>query len=356
MLRSHLIGSAIIFIIFSANIYSVGHVSHPEYTGPIEEYREFLTADELHKTCNGIALPNYQFTSKPYDYYQSSRRKQKELKDFLKEYCAGYIFANAEAHDSSIAKGGWSYCLPNKITKRNIQDTVLEYISAHNEEMQHTAVSVIAHALNNAFPCTSETHKNKYEKYSVEEFYKSCQAGNEGFCIGYIQGIADAYDNWETGIDKKFCGVGYGLARLVLLRFIILVKATNIEDDYIPALRTMTIIIRDANLDQDKCIDRGLGPLQFLCHSADSGDTNAQYKLGLYFDYGIEGLPKDPMRAYVWYEIAATHGDHKPSASRVLQLHNVLTREQTMQAKQLVEDWKPGWCEMDISTLTSDVE
>ena len=110
------------------------------------------------------------------------------------------------------------------------------------------------------------------------------------------------------------------------------------------------------NLDQDKCIDRGPGPLQFLCNSADSGDTNAQYKLGLYFDYGIEGLPKDQMRAYVWYEIAAASGSHMTSASRAKQLQSVLSEEQVLQAKQLIRDWIPGWCEKDLSALINGVK
>jgi hypothetical protein len=344
------------FISCSVSIASTSHITHPDYTGSIEEYRELLTADELRKTCNGIALPNYQFTPKPYDYYLSTKRKQKELKEYLKEYCAGYIFANAEAHDSSVSKGGWSYCLPGNLSKNNIRDTVLEHISSHYQENNYTATSVISHALNNAYPCISQTHKSKHTKYSTANFHKSCKAGNEGFCIGYIQGVADAYDNWETEFDKKFCGVGYGWARYVLLQFNILVQTTNIENKDKPALQLMTILIRSANLDQDKCIDRGPGPLQFLCNSADSGDTNAQYKLGLYFDYGIEGLPKDQMRAYVWYEIAAASGNHMPSASRAKQLQNVLSEEQMLQAKQLIGDWIPGWCEKDISALNTGVK
>jgi hypothetical protein len=355
MLRSLLTVSTMIFIVFSANTFSAEHLTHPEYTGSMEEYRDFLTADELQKMCQGIALPNYQFTPKSYDYYHASRKKQKELKEYLNEFCTGYILSNAEAHDSSLSKGGWSYCLPSKITEHNIRDSVLEYISAHNQEIQHTAVSVISHALSNVFPCTSETHKNKYSKYSTADFYKNCKAGNEGFCIGYIQGVADAYDNWETGIGKKFCGASYAIARPVLLTFNIHMRTTS-NRGYEPALATMTRIIRIENLDQDKCISRGPGPLQFLCHSADSGDTNAQYKLGMYFDYGIEGLPKDPMRAYIWYEIAAARGNHMPSASRARQLQNVLSEDQTLQAMQLIRDWVPGWCENDISALTTGIE
>jgi hypothetical protein len=337
------------FIACFASLASASHIIHPEYSGTTEEYREYLTADELLKTCQGIALHNYQFTPKSYDHYKTSRRKQRELNVYLKEYCAGYIFANAEAHDSSIAKGGWSYCLPKTISRRYIRDTVQNYLSSHDEERQYTAVSVISHAFSNAYPCTSEKQKYIYDKYTAAEFYKNCKAGNEGFCIGYIQGVADAYDNWETEFDKKFCGAGYGLTRMVLLRFIALMENTNLEEIDPPALDIMTSMIRDENLEQDKCIDRGPGPLQFLCHSADSGDTNAQYKLALYFDYGLEGLPKDPVRAYVWYEIAETKGAHMQSANRLKELRKILNKEQIMQAKELIKGWEPGWCELDLS-------
>jgi TPR repeat protein len=47
--------------------------------------------------------------------------------------------------------------------------------------------------------------------------------------------------------------------------------------------------------------------LQVLRKAAESGDADAQYRLGLKYAEG-EGVAKDPSQAAEWYRKAATHG------------------------------------------------
>jgi hypothetical protein len=119
--------------------------------------------------------------------------------------------ATAEAYDNWTGKGGWRFCLHADIRNNHLRDKVDEYIEKHEEQAKHTAVSVIASALSHIYICDSESNKKDREYLIANQLLNDCNADNKGFCTGYIQGVIDAYDNWETKSGESFCGVGYGL-------------------------------------------------------------------------------------------------------------------------------------------------
>jgi TPR repeat protein len=74
--------------------------------------------------------------------------------------------------------------------------------------------------------------------------------------------------------------------------------------------------------------------------SANQGDPDGLFNLGGVYYYGSQGIPKDPMKAYKLYILAASvgHSDAKKSYETAAKL---LTREQVDTVQQACEDWKP---------------
>jgi hypothetical protein len=55
---------------------------------------------------------------------------------------------------------------------------------------------------------------------------------------------------------------------------------------------------------------------KWLCRAADTGYSEAQYRLGLLYENGSEGVPKDSLRAYMWYQISVSAGDYTKTVDR----------------------------------------
>jgi TPR repeat protein len=53
------------------------------------------------------------------------------------------------------------------------------------------------------------------------------------------------------------------------------------------------------------------------------------------------GLPKNPVLAYAWYDLAA-RGGYEEAVAALQRLGQALTTAQLEQAKRFSEDWKPG--------------
>ena len=87
---------------------------------------------------------------------------------------------------------------------------------------------------------------------------------------------------------------------------------------------------------------------RWLCRSADAGYSEARYRLGLLYEVGSEGVPVDPVKAYMWYRLAASTGDYMRSANQAKRLQETFTPEQANQADTLIQNWKPGQCEIDL--------
>lgn len=71
--------------------------------------------------------------------------------------CTGYIagvadgLALAYRYDTRIA--GFRACIPLSVADRDIADLVTQFLHKHPEHRPQAAVGVVAHALNDTFPC-----------------------------------------------------------------------------------------------------------------------------------------------------------------------------------------------------------
>jgi TPR repeat protein len=87
---------------------------------------------------------------------------------------------------------------------------------------------------------------------------------------------------------------------------------------------------------------------KWLCRSADSGYAEAQYRLGLLYENGCEGVPKDRVMAFMWYRLSASSEIDMRFVDNALRVYQELTHEQAAAADLLVQDWKPGQCEHNL--------
>jgi len=89
--------------------------------------------------------------------------------------------------------------------------------------------------------------------------------------------------------------------------------------------------------------------LLWLCRAADQDNIEARYRLGLLYENGSEGVPKNMAKAYMWYQIAASTGSAIRSADQARRIREGLSVGQAARADTLVRDWKPGQCERDLA-------
>ena len=79
--------------------------------------------------------------------------------------------------------------------------------------------------------------------------------------------------------------------------------------------------------------------IQLLEPLAEGGNASAQYTLGLMYAKG-EGVPRDPVQAHFWLDLAAAKGDAEAAKSRDL-LAAMMTPSQIAEAQQLARAWMP---------------
>jgi TPR repeat protein len=72
---------------------------------------------------------------------------------------------------------------------------------------------------------------------------------------------------------------------------------------------------------------------------AEQGDAAAQYNLGVMYGKG-QGVPRDDVLAYMWFNLAAAQGDPNGKGLRDL-VAKSMTREQIAEAQKLAREWKP---------------
>jgi TPR repeat protein len=83
------------------------------------------------------------------------------------------------------------------------------------------------------------------------------------------------------------------------------------------------------------------------CPNADLGHTDAQrYIADIYYE-GALGHAADPVRAWVWYSLAAQNGDVQ-AADQLARVSTELTPEQIDEAKRQLALWKPGQCMQEL--------
>ena len=80
--------------------------------------------------------------------------------------------------------------------------------------------------------------------------------------------------------------------------------------------------------------------LQLWRPLAEQGIDDAQVALAMTYFYG-NGVPQDYVQAYLWYDLAAAHGDKAALTDRDL-VAAQMTRAQIAEAQTLAREWKPG--------------
>ena len=75
--------------------------------------------------------------------------------------CLGFVAGIADAMESAQAAGGslagWRACRSLPVTRGQVQDVAVQFLTRHPELRHHTAVSLVAKALEEAFPCRGMT-------------------------------------------------------------------------------------------------------------------------------------------------------------------------------------------------------
>ena len=73
--------------------------------------------------------------------------------------------------------------------------------------------------------------------------------------------------------------------------------------------------------------------------AADQGLARAQFNLGLMYSDG-EGVPKDPIRAYSWWNLAAAQG-HEGAKKNKKSIGDRMTPPQIAEAEKISSEFKP---------------
>jgi hypothetical protein len=73
--------------------------------------------------------------------------------------CFGYIEGIADVHTtfSSWKEIDKRWCTPDKINSKQLVRIVVKYLQERPEALHHAAGSLVANALNDAFPCEAES-------------------------------------------------------------------------------------------------------------------------------------------------------------------------------------------------------
>lgn len=74
-------------------------------------------------------------------------------------------------------------------------------------------------------------------------------------------------------------------------------------------------------------------------YAAERGDDRYQYRIGLMYEEG-RGVPRDYVRAYMWYSIASSNGESAAAYHRD-QVGEKMTPDQIAEAQRLAKEWKP---------------
>jgi uncharacterized protein len=73
--------------------------------------------------------------------------------------------------------------------------------------------------------------------------------------------------------------------------------------------------------------------------AADQGLEDAQFNLGLLYAKG-QGVPRDDVQAYMWFELSAAQGDQSAANNREAAARR-MTPDQIAEAQRLASEWKP---------------
>ena len=107
-----------------------------------------------------------------------------------------------------------------------------------------------------------------------------------------------------------------------------------------------------AAYEQFVCPGNLLDHAAWFCPQADKGIADPQRRIGdLYYCGGGQGgSTRDPVRAYVWYSLAA-RGNNSLAKARLNIVEKELSQDELREAQRLLEAWVPGQCKKDIVKL-----
>ncbi len=111
--------------------------------------RVFVRHVSVFVVLSGAAMPNVQARGYFYDGNELLRLCQASA-----TFCRGFV-AGITDHQSWVERGdvrAW-YCVPENATIGQLTDVVLKHLDQHPESRHNTAVSLVAIALYDAFPC-----------------------------------------------------------------------------------------------------------------------------------------------------------------------------------------------------------
>jgi hypothetical protein len=67
--------------------------------------------------------------------------------------CLAYVMGIADAMGDSNAVSGWTACIPDQVTGKQVADVAVQYFQRNPGIRHFAAPSLVAHALSEAFPC-----------------------------------------------------------------------------------------------------------------------------------------------------------------------------------------------------------
>lgn len=82
------------------------------------------------------------------------------------------------------------------------------------------------------------------------------------------------------------------------------------------------------------------GTTEWWSRAAERGDEQAMFSLGFMFAEG-DRAPRDPVRAHMWYDLAAAHGSADAAFKRD-QLARQMSAADVAQARRRAADWQSG--------------
>lgn len=77
----------------------------------------------------------------------------------------------------------------------------------------------------------------------------------------------------------------------------------------------------------------------WYCRAAQQGHRESQYRLGGFYSEGHDPVVRDPVQAYLWYELAADQGLPEASKDRAA-VARTMTRQQVARAEKLAIEWR----------------
>jgi TPR repeat protein len=76
--------------------------------------------------------------------------------------------------------------------------------------------------------------------------------------------------------------------------------------------------------------------------SAEQGYAYAQYDLGNMYERGQEGIPKDYVLAYMWWNLSGSNGNKNTVHNREI-IEKRMSPSQIEKAQEMARNWKPTY-------------